>query len=68
MTLDAHDAVRFGEWLSDVRLSTMGYRIAAIRTAQGVERARVFETAVRNRSINFRMFTDTELARAWLLA
>lgn len=66
MNLDAHDVIMFADWFAGAHVIHLGLRAAVVCTPENCAMIRSFETALQNRSINYRMFTDTKPAEAWL--
>jgi len=66
--LTAHDAIRIADKLVEKKFTARGYRIANLYAPHSVEIIRAYETAFRNRSFNYKMFTDEDQAAKWLTA
>ena len=60
------DAVQFGESLAELAFPAIRGRTAIVHCAQGEAAARLFETALINRSFMVRLFRDFEAAEDWL--
>lgn len=68
MNIDGHDAILLAEHLANTHLPSRGMRAAVVCAPQNQNLIRSFETALQNRSINYKMFMDVEAAEKWLLS
>lgn len=68
MTLDTFDIVLLADRLDEMRVANLGLRAAAICAPDSCEAMRSLETALRNRSISYRVFDKRAAAEAWLLS
>ena len=66
--VDVHDAHCLANEMDGANLQVQGFRIACLYVAEHADIYRIFETGHRNRSLNFRAFTDQEAALKWLTA
>ena len=66
MTLDVHDAVTFADAVLEEGVPAQGLRFACLPPKTGREFYAAFETACRNRSINYQLFEDKQAAVDWL--
>lgn len=60
------DAVQFGECLAELAAPAIRGRTAIVHRARGEAAARLFETALVNRSFTVRLFRDFKEAENWL--
>ena len=67
MSIDTHDAILFANWFAETKVAAMGLRAAVVCAPCNRAVIRAFETALRNRSISYKMFDDLESASEWLL-
>ncbi|MCJ2165745.1 MULTISPECIES: hypothetical protein [unclassified Pseudodesulfovibrio] len=65
---DVMDAYTLSESNITAESAMKGVRIASLITPESMELGTVFETILRNRSLNFKIFTDEKKAIAWLTA
>ncbi|BDQ35101.1 hypothetical protein [Pseudodesulfovibrio portus] len=63
--LSMYDAVQFGECLAELASPAMRGRIAIVHDHRGEAAARLFETALINRSFTVRLFSDSKAAASW---
>ncbi|ADU64059.1 MAG: hypothetical protein KUA35_12080 [Pseudodesulfovibrio sp.] len=68
ITPDTFDIVLLADRLDALRVANLGIRTAAVCAPDNCEVERSIETALRNRSISYRVFDDKAAAEAWLLA
>lgn len=66
-TLDFMDLVKLAEHASERDFHLKGFRIASLPHPDMLDKHKAFETAVRNRSIEYRVFTSEDDALDWLL-
>lgn len=67
ITPDTFDIVLLADRLDEMRVANLGIRAAAVCAPASCEVERSIETALRNRSISYRVFYDKAAAEAWLL-
>ncbi len=67
MFVDAHDAHCLANAMDGDNLQVRGFRIACLYSPEYKDIYRIFETGHRNRSLNFRAFTDEKAALDWLV-
>jgi hypothetical protein len=65
---DVMDAYALSESDITAESAMKGVRIATLIAPENMEHSTAFETIVRNRSLNFKIFTDEKKAIAWLTA
>jgi hypothetical protein len=68
ITPDTFDIVLLADRLDELRVANLGIRTAAVCAPENCEVERSIETALRNRSISYRVFYDRAAAEAWLLS
>ena len=68
MNVDMLGAIQLTEILIEKDVPSMGLRVAAVVLPENMAGERALETAMRNRSINYRVFDDMETAQQWLLS
>jgi len=66
MNLTSHDVYVLAEEFSQLLLHS-GLRVAAFHVADNSDVGGAFETMLRNRSFNYRSFTDKDEALDWLV-
>lgn len=65
---DMYEAYQIGESEAVVTAAMGGYRFACLASPENRDRNKAFETVMRNRSVNYRVFDSLEEAETWLLA
>lgn len=68
VVLDFHDSTTIANTLADDDIQFLGRRFACLCNDMSLSTYEAFETAYRNRSINFRLFKDEESAMKWLFS
>jgi hypothetical protein len=65
--MSMYDAVQFGERLAELASPAIRGRIAIVHDHRGEAAARLFETALINRSFTVRLFSDPKAAASWFV-
>ena len=68
VVLDFHDSTIIADTLAEDDVQFLGRRYACLCNDLSLPTYQAFETAYRNRSINFRVFQDEESAMKWLFS
>ncbi|QJB55782.1 hypothetical protein [Pseudodesulfovibrio sp. zrk46] len=66
MQLSAYDTIAFAETMDEISLALGGYRIAVVTAEQSAKSRSMIETALVNRSVEYRVCTSEECALGWL--
>ncbi|MGL1863042.1 MAG: hypothetical protein OCC46_11025 [Pseudodesulfovibrio sp.] len=66
VNLDQHDVYQCTEALAE-HLPSAGIRVAVVHNTTDLAIYQCFETMLRNRSINYKLFDDFQSAEKWLL-
>lgn len=64
---DLMDAYQLSESKLTADSAMKGVRIACLADSTNLEHLTAYETVMQNRSLNYKIFTDEDLATAWLL-
>ena len=66
MNVDTHDAILFAKHLAGAKVAHLGFRAAVICAPENYALIQSFETALQNRSMNYKVFKEIDAAEEWL--